>query len=87
MRHSNAIDVAITDVINRSRGALGTLTCHGTAVTELETAPRPTAVAALTRNEYVVPLTKPVTVADSVVDVPSSKVSQESPASDEYSTM
>ena len=46
--HSNEIEVDITEVITRSRGALGTFTCHGTAVTELDAAPVPTALIALT---------------------------------------
>ncbi|MFZ9911270.1 MAG: hypothetical protein ACO3F1_04260 [Ilumatobacteraceae bacterium] len=68
------MDVAITEVTTRSRGALGALTCHGTAVADPDAAPTPTELAALTRNEYVVPFVRPVTVAVSAVETPSSNV-------------
>jgi len=84
--HSREIDVDITVVITRSRGALGTFTCHGTAVTELEEAPVPIALTALTLNVWVTPLAKPVTVAVVSVETPSAKTVQSLFVSEEYST-
>jgi non-ribosomal peptide synthetase component E (peptide arylation enzyme) len=77
------MEVAITAVMLRSRGALGAFTCHGTAVTVPEAAPVPTAFFALTRKRYVVPFVNPLTVAVSEVVTPSTKVIHVSPESDE----
>jgi hypothetical protein len=45
------------------------------------------ALSALTRNEYDVSLTRPVTVALSEVDTPSLNTDHESESETEYSTM
>ena len=65
--------VPATDV-----GAPGTV--RGVTELEVPVAPVPEALVALTRNVYAVPLTKPVTVALAVVDVPSAKVAHEVPS-------
>jgi hypothetical protein len=44
-------------------------------------------LTAATRKRYAVPSTKPVTVADAVVEVLVSNVSQVEPLSEEYSTV
>ena len=60
-------------------GALGTV--RGvTAAETVDVAPVPTALVALTRNVYDVPLVKPVTVALAVVDVPSANVAHDTPS-------
>jgi len=62
----------------------------GSRVAGTDGAPVPTALAADTRNVYPSrssqPLTKPVTVVDVPVDVPSANVDHDTPLFDEYST-
>ena len=74
--HSRPTDIVLTVVTTRLRGALGTFTCQGTAVITADGPPVPIAFAPLTRNVYVVPLVRPVTVAVSDVETPSLKVVQ-----------
>ena len=59
-------------------GAPGTV--RGVTELEVPVAPVPEAFVALTRNVYAVPLTKLVTVALAVIDVPSAKVAHEVPS-------
>ena len=51
-----------------------------------EAVPVPAALAAETRNVYVVECDRPVTVVDAVVEVPSENVLHVAPLSEEYST-
>ena len=66
----------------RPVGALGTPTAART--TSLEGL-LPAEFTALTRNEYVTPLVRPVTVADVAVDTPSLNVDHVEPLLDENS--
>lgn len=57
----------------------------GVAAAELaDHDPVPTAFTAATRNTYATPLVRPVTVAETAVDVPSVKSDQVTPAFEEY---
>lgn len=59
----------------------------GVTAIVLDAAPRPTEFTALTRNAYIVPLVRPVTVADGEADTPSSNVVHDDELFVEYSTM
>ena len=65
--------VPATDV-----GAPGTV--RGVTEDDVPVAPVPAVFVALTRNVYAVPFTKPVTVAEVVVDVPSANVVHDVPS-------
>jgi hypothetical protein len=59
---------------------------RGVADAVVEAAPLPAALTAATRNRYSVPFANPVTAADVTADVPSAKMVQFVPPSEEYST-
>lgn len=58
----------------------------GVTAMEADEAPRPAEFTALTRNAYMTPLMRPVTVADGDADSPSSKAVQLDELLVEYST-
>lgn len=58
----------------------------GVTAIVVDDAPRPTEFTALTRNAYMTPLVRPVTVADGDADTPSSNTVQEDELFVEYST-
>ena len=57
------------------------------AVVVLDAVPVPAALIAETLNRYEVPPSRPVTVAEAVVEEPSENVAHVVPLSDEYSTV
>ena len=59
-------------------GASGTV--RGVTADDVPVAPVPAVFVALTRNVYGLPFTKPVTVAEVVVDVPSANVAHDTPS-------
>jgi hypothetical protein len=72
--------------LDKYRGAPGTPGIFGVTAIVVDAAPWPTEFNALTRNAYIVPFVRPVTVADGDADSPSSNVVQAEELLVEYST-
>lgn len=72
--------------LDKKRGAPGNPGMLGVAETVVENAPRPAEFTALTRNAYITPFVRPVTVADGDADVPSANVVHVDELLVEYST-
>lgn len=72
--------------LDKKRGAPGRPGTFGVTAIVVEEAPRPAEFTALTRNAYMVPFVRPVTVADGDADTPSSSVVHDEELFVEYST-
>ena len=71
--------------LDKKRGAPGRPGIFGVTLMVLDEAPRPAEFTALTRNAYMVPFTRPLTVADGDADTPSSNAVHDEELFVEYS--